>query len=76
MKPEIYSLMVTTNLRIKTLKLYTKTLAVIFEINGTELVLNTFEFNFITCSISKVLRQIIISGDASMYKIQFKRIQN
>jgi hypothetical protein len=68
--------MVTTNLRIKMLKLYTKTLAVIFEINGTELVLNTFEFNFITCSISKVLRQIIISGDASMYKIQFKRIQN
>jgi hypothetical protein len=47
MKHEIYSLMVTTNLNIKMLKLYTKTLAVIFEITRTQLVLNTFELNFI-----------------------------
>ena len=46
-KSEIYSLMVTTNLSIKMLKLYTKTLGIIFEITGTRLVLNMLELNFI-----------------------------
>ena len=52
-KPEIYSLMVTTNLSIKMLKLYTKTLGIIFEITGKRLVLNMFELNLIHAVFQK-----------------------
>jgi hypothetical protein len=59
-KPEIYSLMVTTNLSIKMLKLYTKTLDIIFEITGTQLVLNTFELNSSVPLISNITASVLV----------------
>jgi hypothetical protein len=73
-KPEMNSLMVTTNLSIKMLKLYTKTLDIIFEITGTQLVLNTFELNFIHACIPTYDYLSQNFWNTACYEIKFKRI--